>query len=445
MRPRIGRRVFLWLAFGMLLLIGAGWYFLNAPSKQPRSSEIRYAGAPVQVTPPDPPDPFVVDLHWQVNHRGPAVVLAEYRKRAAGHPKDADAQAALGVLYFVSNRHDRALRALEKAAALGARQGVVYHLLGSYHRDRGDLDEAAEEFQRETALTPDNPWAFYHLGLTLLQLDEVPDAIAAFTRSTQLAPNFADAYLRLGNTWFRKNDLRAAEQNLQRCVELDPGNVQGWIGIAHVKISTGNPDEADRILRHALSLQPDAAEIHNDLGKLYLLRPQTEANTEAALKYLQRALERNPSDGEIHYGLGQAYQRKGQLEQAAQELRHAVDLDPQDVQYRNLLVAILIRLGRRQEADEYLRTAPNAELATQRLGWLARAHIEPANPVIRYKLGCVLLKMKRYREAMHQFRALARLEPHGSRAYRQLARTYEAMGDHRRAVEAQAAAAKRTR
>src|SRR5262249_57105499 len=102
-----------------------------------------------------------------------------------------DAYAALGVLLFLEGRRPFARPALERAALAGVTYGAVFRALGSLSLDRGDLEQAALAFRRETTLTPDNPRAFFDLGLVSLRLEELRDAVAALRRAAQPSPRAA--------------------------------------------------------------------------------------------------------------------------------------------------------------------------------------------------------------------------------------------------------------
>ncbi len=70
-----------------------------------------------------------------------------------------------------------------------SREAQVAALLGSRMNERTELQMALEQAQRETQANPNNAFAWFNLGSTLLQLGKAEEAAKAYDRSRQIAPS----------------------------------------------------------------------------------------------------------------------------------------------------------------------------------------------------------------------------------------------------------------
>ncbi len=90
-------------------------------------------------------------------------------------------------------------------------------------------------------------------------------------------------------------------------------------------------------------------------GLLALARAQVEARREEeAIETLARCTADSPDNFDAHDLLGELLRRAGRLEEAADALRRAGELDPRAVRPRAALLACLDGLGWRDEADRVL-------------------------------------------------------------------------------------------
>ncbi len=96
----------------------------------------------------------------------------------------------LGILYAKSNRRDRAIGALTKAASLNPQNKTAFNWLGILHRESGDLNRALQSYQQALAIDPEYALAHYNLGILY---------DAHFKRPADALPHYRD-YLRLAKT-----------------------------------------------------------------------------------------------------------------------------------------------------------------------------------------------------------------------------------------------------
>jgi len=147
---------------------------------------------------------------------------------------------------------------------------------------------------------------------------------------------------------FAAGNLKTAEELYRKALGQEPDSAVILVSAAAVKTRLGKIDESRGMLRKALSLDLDSAPAWQLLG-MNALEQKRDDEAFACLTQATLHDEKNPR---AHNYLGMAAGRKGWTEASEQELRRAVELDPNYAD-ANFNLAVLY-LG---------RTPPLVELA----------------------------------------------------------------------------------
>jgi len=174
------------------------------------------------------------------------------------------------------------------------------------------------------------------------------EAIDVVKQLTVDFPDDADPMGLLGNLYVAIGDTDEALACWQRCAELDPGVVDSYRGMARIALRKGQNEEARRL---AIEADPDAPEIHGQLGRALL----GLGRAEDAIAALKREIEISPDDAVGHCLTGQAYQQLQQYEQARQSFFKAIEADPNYTEAYWGIVQTCRRLDRKDETAEYLK------------------------------------------------------------------------------------------
>lgn len=296
-------------------------------------------------------------------------------------------EAGLNATSFVpAPDWDGAISAL-RASVLKNDSADAHNMLGLLLGRKGaDSGEVLAEFREAVRLRPDFAAAHNNMGLVLAQSDDDEKAIAQFREAIRINPDYADAHANLGAT-LMPTDVEAAILELERSVFLSPTLVKAQFNLAEAYANSPSHGAAKQIevLRKVVSLSPTFARGHMALGKALL---QTGAVPEAVTE-LQEAIRLDSQSGEAHYQLGLALARsgkqqegtaevqkgrqlsaadernqnanldiaegraalaKGELEQAAAKLRHAIQLQPDSAEAEHFLGVVLDKQGDREGA-----------------------------------------------------------------------------------------------
>jgi tetratricopeptide (TPR) repeat protein len=165
-------------------------------------------------------------------------------------------------------------------------------------------------------------------GVLYVQLAQYDKAEADFQKAYEINPNQSMSIAAQGLTAVQSNDLDAALKSIQEKLRTKPSDplllyLQADI-LTQKGPDPGTPafDLAVRSAKRALALQPNFADAHSVLSKLYMQAgryPET-------IQQCQLALESNPGDQAAVYRLIQAYRKTGQTKDIPELLKRLATL-----------------------------------------------------------------------------------------------------------------------
>ncbi len=282
---------------------------------------------------------------------------------------------------------------------------IAYHNLGIVYFMQRKYPDAVATLRNALKLNPNLPGAQVMLGLAYYELYNLDKAIAAFDAALKLTPTDTNALLYLGKAQLQKREYRAAQGTLEKLVELKPRDPETLydLSLAHMKLMLENVNRlgeaAPGSYLFSLVLAQDA-EAHGD-------------DATAIQKYREALALRGKGEVVgIHYALGSVYAKMGKDEEAAEEFKKELQLNPNDA----LALWKLGELG--------LRTDPQGVR-----GYLERAVIlNPDLPQAALAYGRVLARAGETEKAVEQFQRVVRLAPEEDSVHYHLAKAYRLLG-----------------
>ena len=201
--------------------------------------------------------------------------------------------------------------------------------------------------------------------------EEIADSIAnalsvTLKRKTpseqqKVDPRAYDLFLR-GLSFFGKQNVQDtvyARQMFMRALEVDPEFGRAWAGLAYTygfedlyfNATEVNREEALRTSRKALKLAPDLAESHVSAGIAHcMVQDYAEAETE-----FEKAIELDPESFDAWYFFGRSKVHEGDLQRALALFERAAQIRPEDYQSVLLQPQIYHSLGDRKREMEAAR------------------------------------------------------------------------------------------
>ena len=153
-------------------------------------------------------------------------------------------------------------------------------------------------------------WNDYGIGLFLQ--GDLKNALMAFSRATEADSKRADGYVNMGRVLVQEGDIERAKEVLEKALVLDSNLARTHYFYAKALRAEGKYDEAIQHLRIVEQQYPKDRVVINDIGRIYFLQHKYEQ----ALNELKKVLTIDPEDLQANYNLMLSYRGLGQLEAA---------------------------------------------------------------------------------------------------------------------------------
>ncbi len=249
-------------------------------------------------------------------------------------PQSALALDTLGEAYGKLKQYDSAIEIYDQIPKSSPLRVTSEIRIALIYAATGKADESIKLLRSIVKDHPDNVDAVSALADVLRSDKKFQDSADAYTRVLALtAPDdksrWAIYYFR-GVDYERAKEWSKAEPDLKEALDLYPEQpmVLNYLGYSWVDQGI-HLDEAFKMLRRAVELEPDDGYIVDSLGWAYYKLGRYDE----AVKYLERAVDLKPGDPTINDHLGDAYWRVGRKLDAGFQWNHARDLkpDPEDL------------------------------------------------------------------------------------------------------------------
>jgi Flp pilus assembly protein TadD len=172
------------------------------------------------------------------------------------------------------------------------------------------------------------------LALTPAQQTALVKATTELVAAEMVDAERPEAHLNLGLLDLRRRQLSEAEAEYRTALRLDPAFVPAMVNLADLDRARGMDEQGAQLLRRAMSIEPDNADIRHSLG-LFLVRQHDYAG---ALDMLRRATELAPDNARYAYVYAVALNSRGAPADAMTLLERAHHQHPTD---REILMALV--------------------------------------------------------------------------------------------------------
>ena len=329
--------------------------------------------------------------------------------RAVQHQKAGELEAA-------AQEYERFLARVPMSWEARSNLGVVYAQLGRY-------DDAAREYRQALADAPAGAPASvavrYNLAVAVYKAGRVREASTELLAVLKARPDHPAAPLLLADCHLQLGEWKQVIALLDPLLEKDPENKAILYMIGTALVRDRQYARGQRVIDRILS-QGDSAEAH-----LVLAIASREAKDDLGTeKELRLALERNPRLPTANGILGEVLVKMGDAPAAADALRRELEINPNHFD-SHLLLGLLLR----QDFDN-----------DGAMAHLQKAlSLRPGDPGVRYQIALVEVARGNLDGARQTLETLVREEPTFTEAHVSLATVYyrlrrKADGDREQAV-----------
>lgn len=202
----------------------------------------------------------------------------------------------------------------------------------------GQLSKAISVLEKAYENKKDYP-QIYAMYASLLDEDKnYKKALEVLSAGLEKFPESAQLHFYYGTIYDRTGEKDKVVANMKKVIELDPNHSQGLNYLAFTWAEMNqNMDEAEKLARRAVTLDPEDGYILDTLGWILYKR----GNRKEALKFLEAAFKFQPMVGIIAEHLGDIYRELSMTEKAKVMYRKAVDLEADKDKAKELEAKIL--------------------------------------------------------------------------------------------------------
>jgi tetratricopeptide (TPR) repeat protein len=309
-------------------------------------------------------------------------------------------------------------------------------------RDAGQTDEAIRWYRRGTALRPAWDEGWWYLGALSYERQRPADAAEAFRRFVALKPDSGAGWAMRGLAEFDAGRYDAARPHLAKSLRLESvGNLEIRNSVYHrlalLHIRDGRFELAVEPLTTLARTQPESPSLVAACGLTLLREPYLPSEIPAgkrevveaagraaysamggkpeARERFGAALRRFPRTPGLHYGYGAWLRQQGvdKAQEAIEEFRKEIEVDPKAVYPRLEIAFELMKQG------EHAAAVPYAEAAVR---------LAPALFVPHFALGRALVETGDLQRGIASFEKAVSLAPDVPETHAALARAYVQAG-----------------
>ena len=305
----------------------------------------------------------------------------------------------------------------------------LHYNLGHVLHQQGDLMGAIASYRHAVGLCPDHASAHYNLAVALDEQGQTEAAIAHYRQTILLQESENDsennwkqlslkAYLNLCQALIQQGQLDEAIQTCQQVLAANlshSASAEFYCCLGQAFGLRGRVNQAIAAYQSAISLEPDLAVAHYELGKLW----QRQGQHAAAVSCFQQTIQLQPDQSEVYGDWGSALLRLGKFNEAMLCWQRAIALQQIFVESFCQRVATLAETDSLTQAKiacgRFLTALQHQPDDSTVLTYLQQTYLHLANTLTEYGGSGI------YQQAETYYHQALQLEPQSSILHLRLA------------------------
>ena len=207
---------------------------------------------------------------------------------------------------------------------------------------RGAFTIAYQELIGAEMIDVDRPEAHLNIGLLRTRRQQLNEAEAEYRTALRLDPKFVPALANLADLDRGRGMDREGEELLRAAIAIEPNNADIKHSLGLLLVRQRNYAQALPLLREATTLAPDNARY----AYVYAIALNSTGSTTEATAFLERTHKQHPTDRDILVALTAFESDSGNLAAALTHAQELTALEPSNPQIRALVDDLRRRLGR---------------------------------------------------------------------------------------------------
>ena len=244
-----------------------------------------------------PTDDLLADrqkIYLRQNHID--LATAQLQKMIDAHPSQIKYYLFLSELYNANNGQDKALKVLQDAEKINAKNGLVHLALAEIYRDKKDYESSYNELSVAFAIPE-------------VDIDQKIKIVMGYI------PKFPDP------------DAKASALELSRIITVThPDEAKAWALYGDMLLQNGKTKDAKTMYQKSVSLNNQVYDVQEQLVRIEI----GEGDNDAAIKDGENSLSYFPNQAWMNYLVGVAWLQKKDYNKAQGYLKNAMSLEMDD-------------------------------------------------------------------------------------------------------------------
>jgi protein O-GlcNAc transferase len=270
-------------------------------------------------------------LHHRAKYRE---AERQYKQFLLWCPESEAGWLSLAKLYYLEERHEQSLEALERSLALNPERADLHYTFGQVFESMGDLDQAIAAYKQTIALDPKHVDSLNNWANILLSVGQYEQSANLLQRALSINPTHAGICLNLGNALFQQGNPDGAIAAYEQALKLQPRTPDILYNLAIAYEQKGDRVEALDNLAHAF---------------------YREDKYEEAIPEFYKFLQLREGKPYIYLHFADCLVNTNQEEEALEILRTGVKVHPESLSLQARIFSVLMNCDRQTEALETLR------------------------------------------------------------------------------------------
>ena len=230
----------------------------------------------------------------------------------------------LSDIYFVTNKTSKSKAALEKSIALNPQNtkavmklAELYYYVKQYKESIQFINKVLEQDQY-------NAKAYFMKGMNYKEFGDTGKAISSMQTAVEQDPEYYAAFMQLGLLHAaQKNSLAVDYYN--NVLRINSGSIEAYYGKAKFYQDIKEWKNAIASYDDLLKVDPEYKYAYYNLGVIHFLNLKLY---DKAIGYFENAIKADPQYFEAYYAKGSCYQAMGDMNNALQDYKTVLRLNP---------------------------------------------------------------------------------------------------------------------
>jgi len=346
--------------------------------------------------------------------------LATAQKAVAAGPSSAIAQIALGEALIAMGKNAEAETALRQAIQIDPKSALAYSRLARAQLALARPADAVASAKKATGADDKFGEGFAILGAAMVAQDPKSwsEAIAQAQQGAFLDPDNPHVQNAVGKIFEANGQLEQAAKAYRQALTVDPAYGPARFALIQAELNRGNREGAIKEARELATKGATNPDIERLIGE-DAVRRQDYAG---AIPFLERATKGLPGNPDGWALLGRAYHAARRYDEAADAYAKAVNLAPQNMNYRTTYGLILGMAGELDKGLAELQKVTSTPGYNDAVGWV--------------NLGWIYRNMNRAQESIAAYQKALQLDPKQEQAALGLGWAYQYTKDYDKAIAA---------